>query len=49
MTIYDVLCPWNKETEIVIKCRKLSYNVDPETLQRVRANLFGGFYCEFCI
>ena len=24
MTIYDVLCQWNKETEIVIKCRKLS-------------------------
>ena len=25
MTICDVLCPWNKETDIVIKCRKLSY------------------------
>ena len=24
MTFYDVLCQWNKETEIVIKCRKLS-------------------------
>ena len=24
MTIYDGLCQWNKETEIVIKCRKLS-------------------------
>ena len=23
--------------------------VDPETLQRVRANFFGGFFCEFCI
>ena len=23
MTIYDVLCQWNKEMEIVIKCRKL--------------------------
>ena len=23
-TIYDVLCQWNKEMEIVIKCRKLS-------------------------
>ena len=21
---YDVLCQWNKETEIVIKCRKVS-------------------------
>ena len=27
MTIHDVLCQWNKETEIVIKCRKLSLNV----------------------
>ena len=27
MTIYDVLCQWNKETEIVIKCRKLSWHV----------------------
>ena len=24
MTFYDVLCQWNKETEIVIECRKLS-------------------------
>ena len=24
MTFYDVLCQWNKEMEIVIKCRKLS-------------------------
>ena len=22
---------------------------DPEPLQRVKANFFGGFYCEFCI
>ena len=22
--LYDILCHWNKETEIVIKCRKLS-------------------------
>ena len=27
MTFYDVLCQWNKETEIVIKCRKLLYIV----------------------
>ena len=27
MTFYDVLCQWNKETEIVIKCRKLSWHV----------------------
>ena len=27
MTIYDVLCQWNKETEIVIKCRKLSWRL----------------------
>ena len=27
MTIYDVLCQWKKETEIVIKCRKLSWHV----------------------
>ena len=25
MTFYDVLCQWNKETEIVTKCRKLSW------------------------
>ena len=24
MTFYDVLCQWNKETEIVTKCRKMS-------------------------
>ena len=23
MTIYDVLCQWNEETEIVIKCRQI--------------------------
>ena len=27
MTFYDVLFQWNKETEIVIKCRKLSWHV----------------------
>ena len=27
MTFYDVLCQWNKETEIVIKCRKLSWRL----------------------
>ena len=27
MTFHDVLCQWNKETEIVIKCRKLSWHV----------------------
>ena len=27
MTFYDVLCQWNTETEIVIKCRKLSWHV----------------------
>ena len=27
MTFYDVLCQWNKETEIVIKCRKLSWHI----------------------
>ena len=27
MTIYDVLCQWNKETEIVMTCRKLSWRL----------------------
>ena len=33
MTIYDVLCQWNKETEIVIKkCRKLSWTPPLRTM-----------------
>ena len=43
MTFYDVLCQWNKETEIVIKCRKVIVTKMSEIVVTFVANCRDGF------